>query len=222
MNLLTLYLIVIFSIALGITGIILLILGLAQKKQKLWLSGAIALFISLALCIMSIFIGVKKIINKTKVKFHIKQKVEKQHDNKGTTYYYNYNNEEDEDSDEEADDNLAGEFFTKVISGDIEDSEENPVLIKIFVQNNLIDKGIQVEEVRKAEDNKIISLHVIFDNNFKGKLKLNIFGLDKAKLGSSDFVEIDQKAGIASYLDFEFKENVCFSDADYCTLIEYE
>ncbi len=222
MNLLTLYLIVIFSIALSIVGIVLLILGLTQKKQKLWLPGAIVLFISLALCIMSIFIVVKKIVNKAKGKFHIKQIIEKRHDNKGTTYYYNYNDEEDEDSEEESGDNLAGESFTKVLSGNIIDSEGDTILIKTFVQNNLIDKGIQVEEIRKTENNKNISLHIIFDKNFKGKLKLNVFDQDKAELGYSNIIEIDQKAGMASYLDFKFKENVYFSTVNYCTLIEYE
>lgn len=202
------FMMIIIAILAGIGGLALLIIGLINNKLKLWLSGAIALFVAIIIGILGSVYSIKSVVS------NFAENIDKlKMENKHNSYVFS-------DSTTFSD-RPVDSTFAEPISGFIEDTDNSKVYIKVFPSKDISNFGITLEKVDKGKKSanvqKAISLILNFDRQYNGKLRLRVFDYEKKEIGSSGASAI-KKSGEISSVNFAFPDNVNFSVIDYCTL----
>ena len=97
----------------------------------------------------------------------------------------------------------ATEFFEGVSEG-----VDKTLQCEISVSKNLIDNGLKtgafsIENDTAGGKNNLLTLYLIFDNNFKSPLTVKAFDKNNLEIGRTK-LEVEGKAGEAGYYDFVF------------------
>ncbi|MDF3027704.1 MAG: hypothetical protein K0S23_2011 [Fluviicola sp.] len=100
----------------------------------------------------------------------------------------------------------AGEFFEGATKG-----IQKAFDVKVSIDPQLKTKGIEVGKTQVASDSagtdNLLTVYVIFNQNFKGKLTAKAFDDKKLEMGRSS-VEVQGKKDEAKYVDFHFDRRV--------------
>ena len=206
----TIYLIFIGTLIIGMTGIVLLIVGLIQKTKSLWISGIISIALAIVLFLSSFVFGVYKfftIIEKAAKSNY--QYIDYQY--KKTPYYNN------EDSTETSLDNNYGQPQT----GIIEDDNSSEVFVKVYPNKTITAQEIdliKIERNKKTKKNTICLL-ISFEQKYNGEFILNAYDANNYLIDSSK-VMIQMNANMENTIEFIFPKSTNFSIISYLTLDE--
>jgi hypothetical protein len=203
----SLFLITGISVIFIAAGLTLLIIGLIQNKQKLWIPGLAAFVIAFIIGVVGALFSFRNFME------NITHNADRfvNHRVHGplhaifsdTTYDLN---------------NPVDTTFAEQISGFVNDTDNSLIFIKVFPKKELLSKGLIIEKVNKGDiSGKAISLMLSFHKDFTGNIKLTAFDYEKKELGSSN-IKADKKTGEISRANFSFPNNVNLSLTDYCTL----
>ncbi|WP_341906309.1 MULTISPECIES: hypothetical protein [Fluviicola] len=96
----------------------------------------------------------------------------------------------------------AGEFFEGATKG-----VQKAFDVKVSIDPQLKSKGIELGKTQVASDSagtdNLLTVYIIFNQNFKGKLTAKAFDDQSLEMGRSS-VEIQGKKDEAKYVDFHF------------------
>jgi hypothetical protein len=201
-----------FSLGFGgilffLAGLILFIIGLVNKKQKMFITGLSIFIVGLVALIVSLFIGALKLSEKIKKEA-----------NKNQSYF---NSVMDPQPNPYAICGDSNRVEKNSAFGYITDENGNNVYVKVQPGAEFISKGIRIESIRKSsstdKQKKHISLALSFESSFSGRVTLTAYSLKSKELGKSTSV-IDSKAGSVMDVAFLLSKNILFSDISYCKI----
>lgn len=193
-------------------GLLLLILGIVQKKAGQWVPGILVTILAFVFCVVGLFFLIGKTANlprNTTINYY--------DDNDPSQRNYEEYNDNDTTS---ADDEFVstGEEY---ITGFIQDTDKSLIHIKVMPDAILKDMGITVNKidtyVAKGSNTKTIPLNITFSNKFKGELQLIIFSSDNEELGKS-LVQINQSENSTYTVKFLYEKGTNFLRTEYARL----
>jgi hypothetical protein len=202
------FLLIIFSVLSGITGIVLFIMGLVKGKIKMWNTGL--LFIAAGIMVW--------ILNFNKGVSVLSDNADRSTDT--TTSENKHNNYVFSDSTTYSD-RPVDSSYAEPISGMVEDKDFKKVYIKVFPSRELKGSGLVLEDIEKGKHKKDVSQSIaaVFssEKEFSGKLTIFAFDYEKKLLGKST-AKLKCIMGDRATVNFPFSESTDFSIIDYCTL----
>ncbi|HNW90484.1 MAG TPA: hypothetical protein PKN48_12530 [Bacteroidales bacterium] len=189
-------------------GLLLLILGIVQKKAGQWVPGILITIFALVFCIAGLIYLIDKSAN---------------NGNCDMSYNYEYSDtpydryEEDTDTAKTSDE--TDNYNEGYISGFIQDDDKSLVHIKLIPDPVLEDLGITAVKIDTyaAGGNKTIPLNLDFSKKFKGELQLILYSSDDEEIGKS-LVQINQNENSAFTVKFLFDKNTNFLKTEYARL----
>ncbi len=189
-------------------GLLLIILGIVQKKAGQWVPGILITVFALVFCIA----GLIYLIDKSA-----------KNGNCDMSYNYEYSDtpydsyEEDTDTAKTSDE--TDNYNEGYISGFIQDDDKSLIHIKLIPDPVLEDLGITVIKIDTyaAGGNKTIPLNIDFSKKFKGELQLILYSSDDEEIGKS-LVQINQNENSAFTVKFLFDKNTNFLKTEYARL----
>lgn len=194
-------------------GLLLLILGIIQKKAGQWVPGILVMVFSMVFCIA----GFAYLIGKTA-------------DTRTCSNFNTYDNYDipDEYNDEtdiaDTTANEPGEFISKgeaYITGFIQDADKSLIHIKVIPDPILKDMGISLVKIdtysASGNKNKTIPLTIDFTKKFKGELQLWLYSSDNEEIGKS-LVQVSQDANTAFTIKFLYDNETNFLKTEYARL----
>ena len=189
-------------------GLLLLILGIVQKKAGQWVPGILITVFALVFCIA----GLIFLIDKSANNGHCDMSYNYEYSD---TPYERY--EEDSVTAEMSDEtDNSNEGY---ISGFIQDDDKSLVHIKLIPDPVLEDLGITAVKIDTyaAGGNKTIPLNLDFSKKFKGELQLILYSSDDEEIGKS-LVQINQNENSAFTVKFHYDNNTNFLKTEYARL----
>lgn len=199
----TIYLLFILSILVGLTGGVLLTLGLIFKKNPIWISGIVVLVVALFTFIGTIFFGANKLFKFLEGKKH-------------NALYSNVYYQNDTTATAKTD-------TTKIIevSGSIYLKNNSPTYIKASSEKSIINKGIEIVSIENtsASNKKTISLKMNFENDYSGTLILSAYDINKSSLATAE-LKINIKKSKNYVIDFRFNQSSDITFIDHIILSE--
>lgn len=194
-----------------------LVVGLAQGKQKLWLPGAVGMFLAL----MSALYGVLSFATQVKNKFQSEFRKEmKQNKN---SYYGDYADAYDYTESAQTIETEINhkDFFDKPVSANIVSNDGNSYTVDFFPAKILADYGIEMEGIVIPEERdkniNLITLRFRLKKDVTGRIEMAAYNYNSRNLVTKA-VEITGKSGQSVNLDFSFLNSISFSDIDYFEL----
>jgi len=205
-----LFLLVLFALITGISGVVLLIVGLSRKKTRLWVSAIFILLVAFIVGASGIFLGVRKVIRQSE-------------GGNGKKYSYRwFHDDKLAEVDESFLDVEPEESYTLETNAVLVDEEGDTERVLVLATEKLNKKGLFFESSDglsgsdDLEDNNIY-LTIKFDKPYRGYLQLKAFDNDKNGLAKSE-VEIDIDEPLSLQLAFHLDDEFAFSELEYCTL----
>jgi len=209
-TLITTYMLIFFIMIFGLIGLIFLIVGLIQSKKGLWIAGIFSLLLSVSGIIFSISHAISKYNSAT-----------------ATMEYPVFPELFDPDPYYDLDSLETIEYFpdsvySNVITGYIKNKNSDLILMKLLIDREIEHQGIHVTKLTQPSSRvesdfyKMISLYLVFSNNFRGLLELKSFNKDHDEL-SSNIVEVSQVDGNDIFVDFSIKKTK-LKEIDFITL----
>lgn len=204
------YFLLVFSVIIGITGLILLINGIRKKKTHIWMTSIFVLLLALILGSASIFFGVRKLLIASD---HNQYK-------RYSFRWYDKTNPGDLDkgfSDETpfSEYTIVSDAFMLSENGNIED-------VEVLGRKILLRKGISLgkSDIKLSKDafrENFVYINVTFEKPYRGNLYLKAFDEDRNGLERS-MAEIDIDQDVNIDIEFELDNKTPLSSISYFTL----
>ncbi len=201
---------------LALPGLIMLLLGLINKKPGLWITGSVITLIAIIIIIISIYSIVTKSVN---------------YFNKHNTHYNKYyindnNNRTYKYTDSLTEEKIASEIKEdKGTSGFIKGIDKKLTLIYVKTNKQIESKGVSIEKIEDYNQNTIknneIPLKLFFLDDFTGKIFLIAYDNRNIELASS-IISCSAKKGDKKVIEFNFEKSIVLSDINHCVLYESE
>lgn len=194
-------------------GLLLIILGIVQKKAGQWVPGILITTIAMIFGVAGFVYVIGKTANTN---------------NHNSSNYYDYNNppqdnrynNEEADTTENNNDAVEAEN-DKYITGFIQDIDKSLIHIKIIPDPILKDLGININKIDtyvvNANAGKVIPLNITFSKKFKGTLQLLLFSSDNEEINRS-FLQINQNENSTFTVKFLFDKETNFLKTSYARL----
>mgnify|MGYP001210806459 CR=1 FL=1 len=195
-------------------GLLLIILGIVQKKAIQWIPGIIIAIGAAVFCITGI-VRMAQSFQKT---------IEYNRTWNGETWETpdydipNDTSQNDTTSIKSSNENTSGESY---ITGFIRDSDKSLIHIKVMPDPVLQDMGITLTKIDTYSVNsgklKSIPLLIDFSREFKGELQLLLYTSDNVLIGKS-LVQINQHKNTAFTVKFQYPDETNFLQTSYARL----
>ncbi|HPB26230.1 MAG TPA: hypothetical protein PLB59_10440 [Bacteroidales bacterium] len=190
-------------------GLLMLILGIIQKKTGQWVSGILITLFALVFCIIGLVWLVGKKINTAcdnskQSEYYDQPYDDDMEENYGDTVYH-------------GDESMATD--ENYISGFIQDDDKSLIHIRVIPHPLLEDLGIDIKKIDTyaTTGKKNIPLHIGFSKKFKGALELALYSSEGTELGKS-LVEINQEENSAFTVNFSFSPETNFLKTEYARI----
>ncbi len=204
------YFFIIFAVIIGITGIVILIIGISRKKVGVWVTAIFILLVALILGVTGVFLGVRKVLSDPDF-------------GRGKKYTYRWDNDKKAANvDKSFTDDMPDDFYTLKANAVMFGSEGKAELVQVLAAKKINKRGIFIEssdsllENRELDDN-FIYLNMRFNKSYRGYIHLKAFDKNKNGLARSE-VEIDINDSLTLQLAFHLEDDFDFSDVEYCTI----
>jgi len=194
-------------------GLLLIILGIIQKKAGQWVPGILIMVCSMVFCIAGFAYLIGKTADYNKCN--------------NLNYYDDYtipdeyeNEQKPGDTANYGDDEYIsdGESY---VTGFIQDADKSLVHIKVIPDPILKDLGITIIKIdtygASGNKNKTIPLTIDFSKKFKGELQLLLYSSDNEELGKS-LVQVSQNENTAFTIKFLYDNETNFLKTEYARL----
>jgi hypothetical protein len=194
-------------------GLLLLILGIIQKKAGQWIPGILVMVCSMVFCIAGFAYLIGKTADYNKCS--------------NINYYDNYTNPDEYENEEEPGDTAnygddesisKGESY---VTGFIRDADKSLIHIKVIPDPILKDMGISLVKIdtysASGNKNKTIPLTIDFSKKFKGELQLLLYSSDNEEIGKS-LVQVSQNENTAFTIKFLYDNETNFLKTEYARL----
>jgi len=198
-----------FSVIIIGLGLLMLILGIIQKKTGQWVSGILITLFALVFCIAGLGWIIGKNVNTSC--------------NKSNQLEY-YESPDDYDNEENFSDSVtSGKESMPTdendITGFIQDEDHSLIHIKVIPNPVLEELGIEIKKIDTyaGTGKKSIPLHISFSKKFKGALQLVLYSSDDAELGKS-LVQINQEENSSFTVRFSFSPETNFLKTKYARI----
>ncbi|HOY31829.1 MAG TPA: hypothetical protein PKW80_08135 [Bacteroidales bacterium] len=200
------------AIALTGLGLLLIILGIIQKKASKWVPGILLTVVAVIFCIA----GLIYLIGNTADNLKCDRSYQFDNDSALPEYEDTYNpydttyNEDDTVTENE-----------NYITGFIKDTDKSLIHIKIIPAPELADMGIIVNKIDVYTDTgskkKTIPLNINFSRKFQGTLHLALYSSDDRETGRSS-LQISQNENSTFTVKFIFGNETDFLKTEYAHL----
>lgn len=200
----------IFALITGITGIIVLIIGISRRKTHVWITSIILMLVAIVFGITSIITGVRVLLNNPD---YLRDK----------EYSYRWFNDKGRSQHHENfTDDIPVEKYkseVKAVIVDYKGVEEN---VKVLARKRLSRKGIGIEDLIIKNEitgsyHNVVFLKLTFSKSFRGYLHLKAFDESREGIAKST-IEFDVEDTLDLELEFGFDRDISLSEIDYCTL----
>ncbi|MGD1844537.1 MAG: hypothetical protein ACFB10_04010 [Salibacteraceae bacterium] len=196
------FIILTFSIVLAI---VLVLAGLFAKKRMLWLSGIGFVVVAVvfgALLLAQTVEKAQQLAAETSAVFSKKT-----------------------DGAVEMSGELIGEGFGKFVNGLSKGLDNTVDAVKVAPHDDLIEKGLkfQVAESYNGEqwNDNLLVVYVIYEKDFAGTLQMKLYNHQNQEIGRTK-IWVENGAGEAEYLEFQFNKYTDYLQGGYATLVEVD
>ena len=200
---------ILFSVIIIGLGLLMLILGIIQKKTGQWVSGILIMLFALVFCIVGLIwmaskITSKAVDNSKQLEYNDQPYDDEMEENYGDTVYHGGESVSTDDN---------------YITGFIQDDDQSLIHIRVIPHPLLEDLGIVIKKIDTyaTKGKKNIALHIDFSKKFKGALELSLYSSDGEALGKS-LVEINQEENSAFTVNFSFSPETNFLKTAYARI----
>jgi hypothetical protein len=209
------------AIVVGLAGLIFIIIGIVKKKAAHWIAG-IALTVIASLLVVYAF---ARVINKTNNFFDRVNRWERKIDKKLEQVLPDTIEEKTHyDTVFENNKMKVRLYKGKDIAGFIKGTDNKLTLIKIKLSKPIKNKGISIDKILEEYSleppkKNLIPLSLCFSRDFKSRITLSAYGLDKKEISSST-ISCSALKGEEKKVVFEFEKSLKLSDIDYCIIYD--
>ena len=188
-------------------GLVFFILGLVNKKQKMFITGLCIFIVGLVSLILGAGIGVLK----------LSEKIKKESEKNRPCFEQVFENPGDFS-------NTTGNSpppAKNSVFGYLLDEDGKDVYCKVEAGELFLSEGICLESLRKTDAcntaGKEILLDLSFGETFTGSLKLSVFNVQSVETGSST-TKVDARTGSVTTVRFQFPKTFLFKNISYCKI----